>query len=444
MATAYYQLIGNNSRLQVQRTLRGDGGVSVHFHSTLQFFEVDPRNTTSRPVAASPAHSHDRPATAWERLRYFPSNLFKLWQDYLRYQNILDASKTKQNAWTMQRHVLVQMNFDIEQQQQKQLHLSSSNDKLTVQNGSQVARIPRRQYQQMLQFQRDFHIVLPMLLLTAPPIIGYLPLVLAIVAPRQVLSRQFHNEHEISTIRQQEYQQRQEQYHEMANSNLGKALGDALRGNLSAIMQHRNDDLREDAAGPILNLSAVETAMFSNRVKHDSVASKASGSYLVSHLPQMHDFTSWNHVPRAYLEQLALASGVFQMYPTWIGKVFISGYSRNWLQRQLKDIANSTFLDDIMLLEEGYDQSGCQSLTDMEVADACLVRGLPVCIAVDEMRECLTHHLQMIKEWTVSRPRTTNKEATELFLLHIAPIRSVLRHNLINRAPPRDPHNSLF
>jgi hypothetical protein len=67
-----------------------------------------------------------------------------------------------------------------------------------------------------------------------------------------------------------------------------------------------------------------------------------------------------------------------------------------YLRKRLLSIAQDIVQDDILLIQEGQHFNKCDSLTDEEVLDACLLRGLPI-NTLTQMRTQLTHHLIMVQ-----------------------------------------------
>jgi hypothetical protein len=110
-----------------------------------------------------------QPMSAQQRVIKFPSSVQMLWKDWLLYQNIRDAAKTKRNAWTIG--------------QQQQL---SSPEAVVASQAMHSPRIPWRQREQQRRFLDGLATVLPVVVLWMIPIIGYIPMFLSIAAPRQV------------------------------------------------------------------------------------------------------------------------------------------------------------------------------------------------------------------------------------------------------------------
>jgi hypothetical protein len=109
-----------------------------------------------------------------------------------------------------------------------------------------------------------------------------------------------------------------------------------------------------------------------------------------------------------------------------------------FLYRQVERISEIVCHDDALLLEEGHDLARCETLTDQEVADACLMRGLPVTLQDSSAarRECLTNHLNMIAN--VKRHMHGPFDQTDgfrLLTLHLNPLRYHLK-TLLEQGKP--------
>lgn len=100
-----------------------------------------------------------------------------------------------------------------------------------------------------------------------------------------------------------------------------------------------------------------------------------------------------------------------------------------WLRGQLERTCKFICEDDAMLIEESHHANGCSSLTDLEVTEACLMRGLPITrrASSESRRLSLTNHLKMID--TVRRDPETkvDSDGFRLFTLHLAPIQLYLK-----------------
>lgn len=340
---------------------------------------------------------NDRPMSTWERVKYFPTAVKLTWKDWLLYNNIHDASRTRLNSWTI----------DHPRNRSKPVR-----DILTYHNECRPGRIPRRQHEQQRRFVEDAWKVGPLILAYLPPIIGYIPMLLAIVAPRQVLSRRFHNSYEIRTYSEIQFQQRRSEFAGVAEKFISStAMGRKLTVDDVTIVG-------EDSAGPIFDAYPFST-VFQYRAGTSSLYKLRRGF--------LSDIDS---IPLEYLREFALAVGVNQTLPHWMSvqvTAFLPAFViRGWVRR----IAIAVAEDDFLLLSEDADDFGCVSLTDQEVIDASLMRGLPINIPIDEMRHCLTNHLMMVakaKERAVNRPLDGVSEGFGLFSLHLPILRAYFR-----------------
>jgi hypothetical protein len=95
------------------------------------------------------------------------------------------------------------------------------------------------------------------------------------------------------------------------------------------------------------------------------------------------------------------------------------------LRSQVNRLSEIVCHDDALLLEEGHHCTHCQSLTDEEVSDACLLRGLPVNMddhTADVRRQFLTDHLNMIADVKRSMDGPMDHDF-RLFTMYLAPLR---------------------
>ncbi|KAG7347786.1 LETM1-like protein [Nitzschia inconspicua] len=340
-----------------------------------------------------------RPQTPWERFKNFPKGVKALLKDCIRYKNIHDASKTPLNAWTINSP------------------LKRPGDRgrgfFLYENEIRPGRIPRRQFEQQRQLQHDFRIMIPLILVWIPPIIGFVPPILAMMAPRQVMSRQFNNEYEALYFNEIEYNQRK-----LAFMDLGKMFW----SNFPAIDLRKGyfQECPEDLAGPILDGMFLYSAFCLKNPDPGSSFQLTCGEA----------WTSIRELPRDYLVKLCLSIGVCQQWPEWMSRRIVSFAPTLFLWRQVERISAIVCHDDALLLEEGHDLNMCESLTDQEVADACLMRALPVSLqhTSQQRREMLTNHLQMIAN--VKRHMHGPFDETDgfrLLTLHLSPLRYYLK-----------------
>lgn len=329
--------------------------------------------------------------TALERAKEFPKGVKKLFQACLTYKNIHDASRTPLNAWTI----------DHPFRQHKPKRVFS-----IYQDEVRPGRIPRRQFEQQRRLRSDIICMMPLVILWIPPIIGYLPMILFVMAPRQVLSRQFHNDYEVRHYAELEYYQRRQDYPALADLFFRLAMLGQQDGRHVEI-----DSAESDEAGPVMDALPFYS-VFANR----------SG---ITHQYRLRRgvLATLDMLPREYIVQLALAVGVNQSLPKGMA-VRLTGWMPSvWLRYQIHRVATAVVEDDTLLLLEDHDENGCADLTEIEVMDACLMRGLPVGISTDKMRVCLTNHLKMIASVKERLPSGSMTEGFGLFTMHLAVLR---------------------
>ena len=280
-----------------------------------------------------------RPSTLRERIVNFPRGVRRLMKDYDLYKNIHDASRTRMNAWTID-HPL---NKKAPSKTDFKIHAIVT----------RPGRIPRRQYEQQRRATVDIGTSAPVILLWAVPVIGYVPMILGVAAPRQVLSRQFYNEYEIYHYAQIEYQQRKKEF-----SGLAEMFWNTTPLGHRASELIIPSDKEENAAGPIIDA----LPLYSIFAKHTDASSKHE---LVQSALQSVDL-----IPRKYLVKLALAIGVNQNLPGWLSPLVTEWLPTRWLKYRVRQTAQTVVEDDRLLLFERHHEDGCLSLTDVEVMDA--------------------------------------------------------------------------
>jgi hypothetical protein len=267
-----------------------------------------------------------------------------------------------------------------------------------------------REHDEQRRLKDDLRKVGPVVLLWIPPGIGYIAMLLVILAPRQALSRQFYSRYEKELYASIEYRQCKSHF---------RALSEHVFGSVMVNVHSLDIPVQgQDAAGPILDL-----------VPYYSVFSNATVKSVDTRLLQAGKLAHLETYPREHLISLALANGLYQSYPDLLSRLFATCCP--WLRGEVRRIANLVATDDKLLLEEAYDSNGCESMTDQEVLDACLMRGLPVTVSYAEMRLCLTNHLTMIKVLRESLPKQhATPEGLKLLTLHLSALRYYLREEV--------------
>jgi hypothetical protein len=259
----------------------------------------------------------------------------------------------------------------------------------------------RRFERHIVQTSKDLQTTLPTVLGFLIPVAGYSFLVLGVMFPRVLLSRQFHTEEQRREFSMDEYKVRRVCFEELSDMFWGtfmikppRLIRDSGRRLDSSDNCLTIKDV--DAAGPVLD----EYSMLR--------------LYDLCHqlLPSGSSRTAFSNLPMSHLHSLSLACNLPSILPlprSVSTTILQFIFPRSFLESRLTAIAEDIILDDAMLIEEGHLDDGCTNLTNDEVLHACLVRGLPVgrfAHAVsfetedvfNTMRTLLTRHLNMMRE----------------------------------------------
>jgi hypothetical protein len=355
--------------------------------------------TASRSLIQRLDPEDRRPMTMLERMRFFMVGTNKLLLDFQRYRNIHDASRTRLNAWTI--------NHPLRKQDKGVFNRISDQSEIDPRPG----RMPWRQYEQQRRIQTDRLSLLPVVFLSMVPIIGYIPLILAVSAPRQILSRHFYNQYEVYFYNELEYQQRKNHFEPVYKLFLQSGKLDTFNRSI-----HWKGD---DEAGPILDLFAFFSPLLA----------PGGSSFDNNQLFVLDSFQ------RTYIIELALAIGIHQHLPPWASTKITALSPTRLLRFQILQKIRIVTKDDTLLLQEQHHKYGCESLTDTEVMDACLMRGLPVNISAENMRVCLTNHLNMIAALRDCISHDALKsESFALLTVHLPILRQVIKSNEENQS----------
>jgi hypothetical protein len=462
-----------------------------------------PRSSVDRNVEESSKSSKKdnnsstttwRPMTIVERIACFPDAARKVWADYLLNQNIQDASTTPLNAWTVN-HPLIRKRPDCHNKEKSIRHScpDTFHDDITVKEAVEMSseqatigrqttttpattRIPWRQVQQQRRIQQELRFILPIVALSMPPGIGYITMLLAFAAPRQVLTRHFFNEYETQHFARLEYEQRLQEYEPLVTRCLFLIAGtssvrqekddwkDYLKSFNHVIYQQHDQAVQWDAAGPIVDAFPLYLGFFASTT--DASLDHATTSTSHRGGGGGGAMSSTLFYSREHLSRLAMAAGaVYPSLPAWMSRLLCDTVvPTSWLCHRTRHRARMVVEDDDNLLlwisqqkEDNNNNNNnlepCWSLTDLEVRDACLLRGLPVeltatatattntntkitnssfsrrrFIDVHDMRKCLVNHLNMIASVKQRLPvQEHDTEGFGLFMLHLP----IIRHFLI-------------
>lgn len=379
-----YEAVG--AMVQIARTYNGPGMKRLLWRET---------RGASRFMSSTDGPRDTQEPTTRELVRNFPKGVKQLYGNILRYKNIHDASRTRLNAWTVRRSPLYRGAY--------------SRPFIIVNEELRPGRIPRREHEEQRRLKEDLRKVIPVVALWAVPFIGTGLVAIAVLAPRQSLSRQFLNPYQKQLYAAIEYRQCQSHFHTLGGYVFNSVMISAKRINISL--------LEEDAAGPVLDLMPFY-AVFA-----DELPENEAKNFI---LP-VGKLASLDSYPREHLISLALANGLYQHLPEFLST--LAARLCPWLRYEIRRIGTDITTDDKLLLEEAYDSNGCYSMTDEEVINACLMRGLPVTVSHDEMRVCLTNHLTMIRALKERVPSEEHKpsQGLKLLTMHLASIRYYLR-----------------
>jgi hypothetical protein len=353
----------------------------------------------ARCMSSSDGPRDTQEPTTTEIVKAFPAGVKRLYSDMIRYKNIHDASRTRLNAWTIRRNPLYRGNYSV--------------PFTIVDEELRPGRIPRREHEEQRRLKEDLRKVIPVVALYAVPFVGTLLVAIAVLAPRQSLSRQFQNPYQKQLYAAIEYRQRQENFENLGEYVFTSLMVSAKWINISL--------LEKDAAGPILDLIPFY-AMFTNEFPE---AQAKNFVFRVGKLASLETY------PREHLISLALANGLYQHLPDPLSS--LGTRLCPWLKHEIRRIGTDIALDDALLLEEAYDSNGCESMTDEEVLDASLMRSLPVTVPLEEMRVCLTNHLSMIRTLKGRVPSEQHKpsQGLKLLTMHLSSIRYYLRNESV-------------
>lgn len=276
----------------------------------------------------------------------------------------------------------------------------------------------RRPQEHLRQMSRDLQTTLPTVAaFVIVPGVGYSFLLLGMMFPRLLLSRQFHTREQRWEFATKEYGERIAWYKRLNGDFWGccmmnmPGLGlcqdeDECGDRETRNFEERNNNfprflkpmsyLRTDAAGPVFS----ENSMLR-----------------LYHLFQQIESPSIKKLQSTHLHSLALSNNLAApLYlPSSVAPIFLQTClpSIN-LQRKLTTLAEDIIMDDAAMIEEGQLEAECGGMTEEEILDACWLRGLPLgrfvkantadrgsCLGGGNeallMRKVLANHLQMVK-----------------------------------------------
>ncbi|KAL7574391.1 hypothetical protein ACA910_008488 [Epithemia clementina (nom. ined.)] len=290
-------------------------------------------------------------------------------------------------------------------------------------------RIPWRQQVQQRQTVEDWSKMGPMVLLWIPPLLGFIPTLLAIAAP-QSFTHHFHNAYERVQFALVEEEHRRHEFHAVvvrqpnweqhgvsswllssgssSSSSDTTSFLDRLRPFFSTVpaLQHQSTAARNtnnirtqsSSAAPSIALVPNPVGLYETLFAGESGCDSGSSSAFLSQngprqqqqqqqqQPQQQSQSCCRSLDKCsprYLYHLALAAGVYQSWRIpYIHQALAWITPAAWLRSQIRTIVLSWVEEDAQLLVEGHDQTQCAALTNDEVLDACLLRNLPIVVVV--------------------------------------------------------------
>ncbi|KAL7483180.1 hypothetical protein ACHAW6_008842 [Cyclotella cf. meneghiniana] len=280
-------------------------------------------------------------------------------------------------------------------------------------------RTTRRSNRHLHQTQRDLRTTLPTVLgFALLPGVGYAFLFMGIMFPRFLLSRQFHTKDQRREFGMEEYRDRRRWFQKLASDFWGSFMIECPRLVFCEPEKTSNEVLsfmEMDAAGPVLD----EPSMIHiydlcyKLIFHDGASNH---SYV--------NISAFSNLPISHLHSISLACNLSSIFP--LPAVASSALlqfcvPRAFLESILTHLAEDIIADDATLLEEGHLEAGCVDMTEEEVLDACLTRGLPVgrfarnlsgeaIREIQCMRTLLTNHLNMMRGVMMYRDKCSMEE----------------------------------
>lgn len=294
----------------------------------------------------------------------------------------------------------------------------------------------RREERHVIQVSKDLQTTLPTVLGFLIPVAGYSFLVLGLLFPKFLLSRQFHNDKQRREFAMDEFSFRRGWYEEVDMNFWGsfmrsppKVMRETMRLNaMNDILSFNNID----AAGPVWNQRSL---LYLYELCNNLLASGDSQD-------------AFSNIPISHLHSLALAYNISSILPlpsSLSAELLQYFFPRLFLQSRLTAIAEDIIMDDVTLIKEHLNE-GCASLTIDEVTAACLARGLPIgrfasdqstnrTYEVANMRRMLINHLMMMQslfresfaldggDRGLSKRSLVRDHALQLLVLHLPSIR---------------------
>jgi len=418
--------------------------------------------------------------TVLSKITFFKNGLSRLKVDFLNSLHIQEAELTRQ-------HLLTRIRRDYERRRQRLRVHEKHGIHIVDESGRELAFLPsnsyahptkrtknnspllshnpsssslsgnylttRRPQEHLRQISRDLQITLPTVAaFLLVPFVGYSFVLLGMMFPRLLLSRQFHTREQRWEFATKEYGERRAWYGRLNVDFWGSCMRTmpdlALcrrrveftivdeqqqthhfenRGSNNApLFLEPLSYLEMDAAGPVFSKQSMYTLynLFQCVGEGKGVAASESPSIQSLQPTHLHALALSNNLASPMLLPSNLA-------PTFLQTCIPSTY----LQLKLRTLAEDIIMDDSALIEEGQLDGECSGMTEEEILDACWLRGLPVGSfaqmkgigvhgsahgregEVHVMRRVLTNHLQMMEAIMAGPSMDTASNVKETALL---------------------------
>ena len=298
-------------------------------------------------------------------ITHFKNGLNRLIDDYYLARCIHDATRTRVS--------LMQRNGRLPPEQNKKTYPD------------------RRAREHLRQFGRDMSITLPTVAaFILLPVVGNAALFLGMAFPRYLLSRQFHTTEQRREFAMEEYGSRRVWFVSLmhdADDTTTDYNASSLSSSSSSSL--RPKDIQNRTKGKNLQQQLTMMMDVAGPIYDESSMLSLYECILDSH-------SSIDTLSRGHLVNLALANNLSSslLLPSYIAPSFVqSCVPSMYLIRKLTTLAEDIIMDDMAMIDEGYhhcynhdvDDRGdnnhhyyCVGMTDIEVFEACYIRGLPV------------------------------------------------------------------
>jgi len=358
-----------------------------------------------------------QPLTKTEPINYilttvkiFNNGISKLKVDFLNSIHIQQAELSRQ-------HLLRKSRLDYEKRRQRLRCHEKHGIHLVNKEGEEVGFIPstrytfpkhthnqqqhhvalkgnylstRRPQEHLRQITRDLQTTLPTVAaFVVLPGVGYAFLLLGMIFPRLLLSRQFHTREQRWEFSTTEYGDRRWWFSSLSIDFWGSCMmkmPSIVREEEKEKVHQISGNLQQQQPDSTLSKN-IESLAYTTMDAGGPVFNKDSMIKLYE-LFQQHisghqgsTSSSINQLQSAHLHHLALSNNLTasMLLPKSIRSTFLQTCLPNsYLVSKLITLAEDIIIDDVALIEEGQLDNACIEMTEEEVLDAVWLRGLPV------------------------------------------------------------------